>query len=80
MGFYTNLAQSANRLIKQKGQTVTLYVDHALPYDRTTGKARVTEKQYTGKGVILPITTENQFGTMIEAGDMRLLLSCSQDN
>lgn len=79
-GFYNKLAKTANRLIKSRGQVIYLLKDRVWPYDRDSGKARVQEFDYRTNGVFFPLITENAFGTMIEAGDIRLIMSAFDTN
>lgn len=67
---------TANRLIADKGQTVTLTLRSAGSYDPAQGSAAITETTQTAKGVILPLGGYRKFnGTSIVAGDETLLLS-----
>lgn len=66
---------TANRLIADKGQTVTITRRTAGAYDPATGTAAITETTQTGKGVILPLAPYRKFAGNVVAGDETLLLS-----
>lgn len=67
---------TANRLISDKGQTVTITHYAAGTYDPATGTAAIVETTQTGKGVILPLAGYRKVGIgNIAAGDETLLLS-----
>lgn len=68
---------SANNLIDDKGQTVTLTRRTAGAYNPATGTSAVVETTQTGKGVILPFGPglRNQSGSTITADDRQCYLS-----
>lgn len=68
---------TANRLIADKGLTVTLTRQAAGTYDPATGQLAITTSTQTGKGVILPFAAglRHLAGTNIAVGDKNLLLS-----
>ena len=80
MGFYDSAAKLADRMIKSKGQVMYLFKENPRAYDKNTGKTAVTTMKYKVKGLVLPISTENAYSTMIQAGDQRLLLSALDFN
>jgi len=67
---------TANRLISDKGQSVTVTHREAGAYDPATGTAAIVETTQAGKGVILPLAGYRKVGIgNIAAGDETLLLS-----
>ena len=76
MTFYTRLQATANRLLKGKGQSLTLTKITAGPYNPATGgfTGAGTSTQ-TAYGTILDYETKQIDGTLIKAGDKQLLLS-----
>lgn len=75
MNFYDRLQATANRLLKGKGQTVTITSQTVGDYDPATGSAPVTASTQTGWGAVFEYTNKNIDGTLIIAGDKQLLLS-----
>lgn len=75
MPFYTNMASMANRMLVKFGQTVWLFKDEPMPYDRDGAQETVITKKYRGRGAIFTISSEAKAGTLIEAGDMQLIMS-----
>lgn len=67
---------TANRLIADKGQTVTLTRRESGVYNPATGTSAITTTTQTGKGVILPLSGFRKVdGSSVVAGDETLLLS-----
>lgn len=67
---------SADRLIADKGQTVTLTRRASGAYNPATGTSAITTTTQTGKGVILPLGGYRKVdGSSVVAGDETLLLS-----
>ena len=75
MGFYERMALTADRLLKGKGQAVTITRRSAGVYDPATGAATVTTTTQTGYAAIIDHNSNNIDGTLIKAGDKKLLLS-----
>lgn len=75
MSFYGNLQKTANRLLKGKGQTLTLTRQSAGTYDPTTGAATVTTTTQTVYGAVFDYGIDHIDGTLIQAGDKQLLIS-----
>ena len=75
MTFYARLQATSNRLLKGKGQPVTL--THTVPgtYDPATGGITNTTTTQTAYGAIFDYGTKQIDGTLIKAGDKQLLLS-----
>ena len=73
--FYTKMQTTANKLLKGKGQAVTLSRQTAGVYDPTTGETVVTVTTQTGTGAIFDYADENIDGVLILSGDKQLLLS-----
>ena len=76
MTFYTRLQATANRLLRGKGQSVTLTKVTAGTYDPTTGgfTGAGTSTQ-TAYGAVFDYGAKQIDGTLIKAGDKQLLLS-----
>ncbi len=76
MTFYARLQATANRLLKGKGQSLTLTKITAGTYNPATGgfTGAGTSTQ-TAYGAIFDYGTKQIDGTLIKAGDKQLLLS-----
>ena len=76
MTFYARLQATANRLLKGKGQSLTLTKITAGTYNPATGgfTGAGTSTQ-TAYGTILDYGAKQIDGTLIKAGDKQLLLS-----
>ena len=68
---------TANRLIADKGQTVTLTRRASGAYNTATGTSAIATTTQTGKGVILPFAQgiRKQSGSNVTAADRLCLLS-----
>ncbi len=75
MSFYSRMQQTTNKLLKGKGQAVTLTKVVPGTYDPATGGVTNTSTTQTGTGAILDWNSRNVDGTTIKIGDKRLLLS-----
>ena len=75
MGFYERMAAMTDRMLKDKGQAVTITRQTAGAYNTSTGAATVTTSTQTGHAVIIDHDSNNIDGTLIKAGDKKLLLS-----
>lgn len=75
MDFYTRMQATANRLLKGKGQVITLTRQTSGAYDPATGAATVTTTTQNGYGAIFDYGNKNIDGTLIKQGDKQLLLS-----
>ena len=80
MSFYTRMQSTADRLLKGKGQSVTLTKQTAGSYDPSTGAATVTTTTQTGTGAVFEYDTKqagiyNAPGSLVKVGDKQLLLS-----
>jgi len=76
MTFYTRLQATANRLLKGKGQTLTLTKVTAGTYNPATGAMTgATTSTQTAYGAVFDYGTKQIDGTLIKAGDKQLLLS-----
>jgi hypothetical protein len=80
MGFYDNMAKTADRLITQKGQEIYLFKESPRAYDKNAGTTAVTSKKYKCRGVILNLSARDKENSLVQAGDMRLLLSALDEN
>jgi hypothetical protein len=76
MSFYDRLQATANRLLKGKGQSITLTKITAGTYNPATGgfTGAGTSTQ-TAYGAIFDYGNKNIDGTLIKQGDKQLLLS-----
>ena len=76
MTFYTRLQATANRLLKGKGQSLTLTKVTAGTYNPATGgfTGEGTSTQ-TAYGAVFDYGAKQIDGTLIKAGDKQLLLS-----
>lgn len=75
MEFYAKMQATANRLLKGKGQSITLSRQTAGAYDPATGTAAVTVTTQTAYGAVFPYADKNIDGVLIQEGDKQLLLS-----
>ena len=75
MDFYARMQQTANKMLRGKGQAIVLTRRTAGAYDPTTGAAAVTTTVQNGYGGIFDYEDENIDGTLILSGDKKLLLS-----
>ena len=75
MEFYAKMQATANRLLKGKGQAITLSRQTAGAYDPATGTAAVTTTAQTAYGAMFEYGDKNIDGTLIKEGDKQLLLS-----
>lgn len=77
--FYDSLIKAANRLISDKGQTVTFTQVTEGIYDVNTSSVTNTETNYSVKAVLLPYKLQAIASSdLIQQGDMRLLVSPKQ--
>ena len=80
MDFYTRMQSTANRMLKGRGQSVTISRQISGVYDPTTGQATVTTSVQTGTGAIFDYGVQQAGiysapGSLIQVGDKQLLLS-----
>ncbi|MDI6742657.1 MAG: hypothetical protein QMD11_07945 [Smithella sp.] len=75
INFYTNMQATAYRLLKGKGQFITISRNSAGAYDPTLGQAAITITTQTGWGTIFEYQNQNIDGTLVLKGDKQLLLS-----
>jgi hypothetical protein len=75
MEFYSKMQATANRLLKGKGQEITLTRQAAGAYDPATGTAAVTTTTQTAYGAMFEYGDKNIDGVLIKEGDKQLLLS-----
>jgi hypothetical protein len=75
MEFYSKMQATANRLLKGKGQEITLTRQTAGAYDPATGTAAVTVTTQTAYGAMFEYGDKNIDGVLIQEGDKQLLLS-----
>lgn len=75
MGFYARMQATANKLLKGKGQAVTITHTTQGSYDPATGAITNTSSTQSGYGATFEYSTQAVDGTLIVAGDKKLLLS-----
>jgi hypothetical protein len=75
MEFYSKMQATANRLLKGKGQEITLTRQAAGAYNVATGTAAVTTTTQTAYGAMFEYGDKNIDGVLIKEGDKQLLLS-----
>lgn len=77
--FYDSLINAANKLIADKGQTVTFTQVTEGTYNTTTSLATNTLTNYSVKAVLLPYNAQAvSSNALIQQGDMKLLVSPKQ--
>lgn len=75
MSFYGRLADTAHRLIADKGRPVTLLVEASGAYNPTTGQAARTTTNVPALGVVIDYPLKDIDGTLVRQGDKRVLVS-----
>lgn len=75
MSFYGDLQSTANELLTEFGQAVTINKKVAGAYDPATGKSTVTTTTETTKGALFDYGSKDIDGQLILQGDKKLLLS-----
>ena len=75
MSFYGDLALTADSLLLEFGQAVTIRTQTPGEYDPATGTAAITVVDTVGNGCVFDYGSNAIDGTMIVAGDKQLLLS-----
>ena len=76
MTFYTRLQNTAQKLLKGKGQSLTITRITAGTYNPATGAMTgTTTSTQTAYGAVFDYGTKQIDGTLIKAGDKQLLLS-----
>jgi hypothetical protein len=75
MSFYNDMATTANELLSEFGQSVTLTRKSTGSYDPATSTSIITETTQTGKAAIFPRGIKDIDGTLIKQGDYQMLLS-----
>jgi hypothetical protein len=80
MADYSKTALRADQSLRRKGGIVVLRQVVTGEYDPDLGTVPSTITDYEGTGVKINYETENIDGTLIQAGDQKLLLSPLQRN
>ena len=75
MDFYSRMRDTANKLLKGKGQTVILTRSTVGTYDATKGSSSITTTTQTGWGAVFEYGNNKIDGVIINVGDKQLLLS-----
>lgn len=79
MSFYTNLAATSARLIKDKGQSVTLVRSMRAAYTPAAGAPASAEESAAGSAVITDYPFKMIDGVSIRTGDRQALLTAEVD-
>ena len=81
MSFYTRLQATADKLLKGKGQAVTITTVTPGTYNPATGgMTGGTTTTQTAYGAVFDYGTKQIDGTLIKAGDKQILLSAFKTN
>lgn len=75
MSFYSEMADVADELITEFGQTVTHKVQSGTAYDPDTGSSVVSYVDSAGHGCVVEFDKEVIDGTKVRIGDKLCLLS-----
>ncbi len=75
MTFYSDMADTADELITEFGQSVTLKVSAGAAYDPETGSSVVTYTDQAGHGCVVDFDKKLIDGTKVRIGDKLVLLS-----
>lgn len=75
MSFYPDMAVTADALIREFGQTVTIKRIATGAYDPATGSATTNATTQTGFATVMDFGIKDIDGTLIKTGDKRMLLS-----
>ena len=75
MTFYSDMADTADELIAEFGQAVTLKVSAGTTYDPETGSSVVTYTDQSGHGCVVEFDKKLIDGTKVRVGDKLVLLS-----
>lgn len=75
MDFYTKMRATADKILRGKGQAITLTRQSSGTYAPSTGLATVSTSTQTGYGAVFEYVDHNIDGTLVKAGDKQLLLS-----
>jgi hypothetical protein len=75
VSFYADLRATADGLLTDKGQSMTLTKTTAGTYDPETGTSTPTTEAHTVTGVVLDYPNREIDGTLILRGDKKVLVS-----
>ena len=75
MSFYGDLAITADDLLAEFGQPITIRTNTPGNYDPDTGTTTLTTADVVGNGCVFDYGTQAIDGTLIVQGDKRLYLS-----
>ena len=74
MSFYGNLKNTADRLIREKGQSITFTNTSTQQYDPSAGRREFTaESQYTVNAVAYPVNLSSTTDDINARYDVRLI-------
>ena len=74
MSFYSDIQATATRLITDKGQNLTFGRETSSGFDPILGVNTTTSSTYTGYGVSTQYNKKEIDGTIIQIGDIKLIL------
>lgn len=72
--FYENLQNTASRLLKSKGQSLSFTRNVETAFNPATGVKTNSDFSFTAYGAAFDYKLSEIDGTVIEAGDIRLML------
>lgn len=75
MSFYSDMQQTANSMLSEFGQSVTITRKTSGAYDPAFGSVTITTTTQTGTGAIFDYGDRDINGTLVLQGDKKLLLS-----
>ncbi len=77
MSFYSNLANVALKLLKDKGQLLTISRETSSGFDPILSDNTVLASSFTGYGAAFDYRKSEIDGEIVQAGDIRLLLNAT---
>lgn len=72
--FYTQMKSVASRLLTDKGQSLTFSRETSSGFNPVTGVNTTSTSTYTGNGASFNYNKAEIDGTLVQRGDIRLLL------
>ena len=79
MSFYSDLADVAFRLLKDKGQNVTLSREVSSGFDPVAGINTSSPATYTAYGAAFSYNKSEIDGTIIQKGDIRFVMEATTE-
>lgn len=77
MGFYSDLSNTAAGLLSLKGQLLTFSRETTGSYDPKSGETQSSASTYTGNGGVFNYKSNQVDGTVIQSGDLRVILEAT---